>query len=99
MDEINKAYSILKDDFSRAKHLSCIEPSPVSQEFLIEMLDYEDAISSITSNHQEQAIRNDLLQRIEQCKLNHSNAEHLSKWAYYERLIKILDESKITLQQ
>ncbi|KAM0671536.1 molecular chaperone [Ordospora colligata] len=99
MDEINKAYSILKDDFSRAKYLNNLEPLSVSQEFLIEMLDYEDAISNITSSHQEQTIRNDLLQRIDQCKYNYSNAEYLSKWAYYERLIKILDESKITMQQ
>ena len=95
IEEINKAYITLGNDFLRAKYLHGSEGMPkIDREFLADMLDYEESISNINSDEEEERIRRDLEERITQCKLNFFDKEYLCKWAYYERLRDILNKRK-----
>lgn len=98
IEEVNKAYSVLRDDFLRAKYLSNGDGFKVDKEFLVDMLEYEEAISNICSSEEEGRIRKDLEDKIAECRLNFANKEYLCKWGYYERLRSILDRKKNSIE-
>lgn len=89
IEEINRAYAVLKNDFSRARYLAGEHDFAVDTAFLVEMLDYEERISAASAEEQIHILR-DLDRRIAECKLNFASKEHLCRWGYYERLRKLL---------
>lgn len=93
IEEINKAYNVLRNDLARARYLSGTKKFDVSKQFLMEILDYEQEISGLASEEDKRNIREDLQKRIDHCKL-YINGEHLAKWGYYERLMKMLNNKK-----
>ncbi|ADM11063.1 HscB-like chaperone [Encephalitozoon intestinalis ATCC 50506] len=91
MEEINKAYDTLKNDLSRARYLNNPGNIDVGKEFLIDVLDYEQAISNAKNNEDRNRIKEDLEKKIDQCKRNPSG-EYLARWGYYARLMKMLNK-------
>lgn len=94
IEEINKAYGVLKDDLSRARYLSNTPRFDVDKKFLMDVLDYEEAISATRSDEEQRKIKDDLQGKISQCKKHHLDREYLTKWGYYERLMEMLDKRK-----
>ncbi|CAD25099.1 HSB-LIKE CHAPERONE [Encephalitozoon cuniculi GB-M1] len=93
IEEVNKAYDTLKNDLARARYLSNAKKLSVDKKFLEDVLEYEEAISNISSDEDERRVKEDLQRRIAQCK-QHLGEEHLAKWGYYERLMKMLNKRK-----
>ena len=94
IEEINKAYAVLKNDLSRARYMSNAARFDVDKKFLMDILDYEEAISNTTSDQDKRRIKDDLQGKIAQCKQHHLDREYLAKWGYYERLAQMLDKRK-----
>lgn len=76
---LNKAYSILNDDFSRAK-LFTVPSENVEPEFLEKCIELEDRI------RKGEDLTKLLEKKIEECKKNYLNKEYVTKWGYYKRL-------------
>ncbi|KAG5859509.1 hypothetical protein KMI_06g10330 [Encephalitozoon hellem] len=93
IEEINKAYDVLRNDLTRARYLSNVKKFDVDKQFLMGILDHEEEISSATSDEEIKNIRDDLQKKIDHCK-RHISGESLAKWGYYERLMKMLNKKK-----
>lgn len=78
---LNKAFSVLRDDFLRAKLFSV--PSEVSGEFLEECLVLEERI------RKGESLEKYLKERIEDCKKRYFDPKYLGRWGYYERLLEM----------
>lgn len=82
---INRAFSILNDDLSRAKLLTLPSES-VPQKFLSHCLDLEEKIRGGTD------LRDVIMSKIEECKKHHDDPSWICKWGYYQRLLDIAKE-------
>ena len=77
---LNKAYSILNDDFYRAKLFT--KPTEVLEnEFLEKCLQLEERIS------EGEDLSKELEKGIDECKSDYRNSKSIAKWAYYKRLL------------
>ena len=97
---MNKAFSILNDDYLRAleiyrmKNKRIINENSINSDvFLSECLDIEEAIYNNRENKEELNKISDILNKeIELCKDNYTKMEYLNKWSYLRRLKSIIDE-------
>ncbi|EOB15532.1 HSB-like chaperone-like protein [Nosema bombycis CQ1] len=97
LKDLNLAYKILNNDYSRARLLNTkIEEQDPN--FLILVLDLEDQIENIKILKEVKEIKNVILKRIEECKKNYKEPKYLSKWVYYERLLKKVDDKEIEIE-
>lgn len=85
ISETNKAYGVLLNDFLRAK-LFTKPSSRVDVDFLMKCLDLEDRIRS------GEDMKDVISFEIEKCRENYDKPEWISKWAYFERLQKMVNE-------
>jgi len=77
--ELNEAYSILQDDFLRAKLFTV--PCEVDKDFLEECLVMEERIRG------GEDLSGELRRRIEECKERYKEPEYVTRWGYYKRLL------------
>jgi curved DNA-binding protein CbpA len=97
LKDLNLAYKILNDDYSRARLLNTkIEEQDPN--FLIAVLDLEEQIENIKILKEVKEMKNIILKRIEECKKNYKDPKYLSKWVYYERLLKKVDDKEIEIE-
>jgi len=81
---INKAYQILNDDFLRAK-LFTVSSEALPHQFLDECLEMEDKIKKGID------LKGCIVKKIQECKNNYFDPVWVSKWAYYRRLLDIIN--------
>ncbi|KAF9763506.1 Chaperone protein dnaJ A8, chloroplastic [Nosema granulosis] len=89
--KLTQAYSILSDDLKRAMYLNKHIVDTVDSDFLYQILEIEEQIDSEVNTKQINDLLSDL---INNCKKNYKDVKYLSKWVYYERLLKKLKEKK-----
>ncbi|ELA41124.1 uncharacterized protein VICG_01823 [Vittaforma corneae ATCC 50505] len=80
---LNRAYSILNDDFLRAK-LFTVPSESVDPNFLEKCIELEDRIMS------GEDLSKHLLEKMEECKAHYADPVYLCKWGYYKRLYEII---------
>lgn len=81
---LNKAYSTLSDDYLRAK-LFTSPKDKITNDFLMECLDYEERIA------QGENLKPILNNLIDECKNHYKDPIWLTKWGYYRRLMDLND--------
>lgn len=79
---LNKAYSVLNDDFLRAK-LFTVPSESADQSFLEKCIELEDRIVN------GEDLSKYLLEKIEECKEHYTDPEYLCRWGYYKRLCEM----------
>lgn len=80
--DLNKAYDVLKDDYSRAK-LFTVPADTLDTKFLNECMELEDRVLS------GENITDLLQKKVDECKNNYNKPDYLAKWSYYNRLLKL----------
>jgi DnaJ-domain-containing protein 1 len=86
IQELNRAYRVLSNDFLRAKYLTGFGDVKADQPFLLSVLEVEESIDGTDDPEGLGAIKRALDSRISECKLNYNKREFMGKWPYYERL-------------
>jgi curved DNA-binding protein CbpA len=91
IQELNRAYRTLSNDYLRAKYLTDFKEIEVDHPFLVNVLEVEESIAEAEDSQRLQAIRRTIDSRIAECKLNYNKKEYMGRWPYYERLKEKLD--------
>lgn len=80
---VNRAFSVLNDDLSRAKLFTRPSKS-IPQSFLSHCLDLEEKIRNGAD------LKDDIMSSIEECKKHYDDPVWVCKWSYYQRLLDII---------
>lgn len=81
---VNRAFSILNDDLSRAR-LFTRPGESISQTFLSHCLDLEEKIRNGAD------LKDAIAHRIEECKMNYGDPAWVCKWGYYQKLLDLIN--------
>lgn len=80
VQEVNRAYQVLMDDFSRAK-LFTTPAETLGNEFLEECIKLEERIT------EGENMKEYLKEKVKECRSRYREPEYVAKWAYYKRLL------------
>lgn len=92
--EIARAYRTLENDLKRAEYLNKKEIPKMGNEFLAEVLEYEDQIAHNKDQKSLAEIKRMIKKQIDECYRNYFEPAFIAKWRYFVRLINMLEKKE-----